>query len=66
MPPSQYRAPRPLESGSQPSAAAVTDCGEASGSYGGVAWADAEAPNAALRMVLDDGRRVQDFFLFAE
>lgn len=46
--------------------ATLTDCGEASGSYGGVAWADAEAPNAALRMVLDDGRRVQDFFLFAE
>lgn len=46
--------------------ATLTDCGEASGSYGGIAWADVEAPNAALRMVLDDGRRVQDFFLFRE
>lgn len=46
--------------------ATLADCGEASGSYGGIAWADAEAPNAALRMVLDDGRRVQDFFLFRE
>jgi hypothetical protein len=46
--------------------ATLIDCGEASGSYAGIAWADAEAPNAALRMVLDDGRRVQDFFLFPE
>lgn len=46
--------------------ATLTDCGDASGSYRGIAWADVEAPNAALRMVLDDGRRVQDFFLFRE
>lgn len=46
--------------------ATLTDCGEASGSYGGIAWVDVEAPNAALRMVLDDGRRVQDFFLFRQ
>lgn len=44
--------------------AKLSDCGDASGDYAGIAWADAEAPNAVLRMVLDDGRRVQDFFLF--
>lgn len=39
--------------------------GAARGAYSGIAYVDPEAPNAAFRVIVDNGTDVQDFYTYA-
>ena len=39
--------------------------GEADGDYDGIAYVDPEAPNAAFRVIVDNGSGIRDFYAYA-
>ncbi|MGH8505928.1 MAG: hypothetical protein ACRETM_08180 [Stenotrophobium sp.] len=43
----------------------ISACGGADGHYQGILFADPDAPNAAFRLVVDDGEAVRDFYVFS-
>lgn len=40
-------------------------CGSITGAYGGVAFVDTDAPNAAAHIVVDNGSSIQDFYVYS-
>jgi len=49
---------------SAPISVRFAQCGSITGSYSGVAFVDADASNARMRVVVDNGTSIQDFYVY--